>query len=68
MPRGTLAPRQLQLEKRSGKLFWSDREGTQVLRSNPERFEIETLVNTSLGRFATRIESQEMVCRHCGGH
>jgi len=29
-PGGTFTPKQLQLEKRSGKLYWSDREGMRV--------------------------------------
>src|SRR5579872_7402955 len=31
-PGGTFTPKQLQLEKRSGKLYWSDREGMRVMR------------------------------------
>jgi hypothetical protein len=37
------------LEKRSGKLYWSDREGMRVMRANLDGSEIETLVDTSLG-------------------
>jgi hypothetical protein len=33
-PGGTFTPKQLQLEKRSGKLYWSDREGMRVTRAN----------------------------------
>ena len=33
-PGGTFTPKQLQLEKRSGKLYWSDREGMRVMRVN----------------------------------
>ena len=50
-PGGTFTPKQLQLEKRSGKLYWSDREGMRVMRANLNGSEIETLVDTSLGRF-----------------
>ena len=46
---GTFTPKQLQLEKRSGKLYWSDREGMRVMRANLDGSEIETLVDTSLG-------------------
>jgi len=48
-PGGTFTPKQLQLEKRSGKLYWSDREGMRVMRANMDGSEIETLVDTSLG-------------------
>ncbi len=46
---GTFTPKQLQLEKRSGKLYWSDREGMRVMRANLDGSEIETIVDTSLG-------------------
>jgi hypothetical protein len=46
---GTFTPKQLQLEKRTGKLYWSDREGMRVMRANLDGSEIETLVDTSLG-------------------
>ena len=48
-PGGTFTPKQLQLEKRSGKLYWSDREGMRVMRANLDGSQIETLVDTSLG-------------------
>ena len=48
-PGGTFTPKQLQLEKRSGKLYWSDREGMRVMRANLDGTEIETLVDTSSG-------------------
>ena len=48
-PGGTFTPKQLQLEKRSGKLYWSDREGMRVMRANLDGSDIETLVDTSLG-------------------
>jgi hypothetical protein len=48
-PGGTFTPKQLQLEKRSGKLYWSDREGMRVMRANLDGSAIETLVDTSLG-------------------
>jgi hypothetical protein len=48
-PGGTFTPKQLQLEKRSGKLHWSDREGMRVMRANLDGSELETLVDTSLG-------------------
>ena len=46
---GTFTPKQLQLEKKSGKLYWSDREGMRVMRANLDGSRIETLVDTSEG-------------------
>lgn len=48
-PGGTFTPKQLQLEKKSGKLYWSDREGMRVMRANLDGSNIETLVDTSEG-------------------
>src|SRR5579871_5739227 len=48
-PGGTFTPKQLQIEKKSGKLYWSDREGMRVMRANLDGSQIETLVDTSLG-------------------
>src|SRR5579864_2819451 len=48
-PGGTFMLKKIQLEKRSGKLYWSDREGMRVMRANLDGSEIETLVDTSLG-------------------
>jgi len=48
-PGGTFTPKQLQLEKKSGKLYWSDREGMRVMRSNLDGSKIETLVDSSQG-------------------
>ena len=48
-PGGTFTPKQLQLEKKSGKLYWSDREGMRVMRANLDGSKIETLVDTSKG-------------------
>jgi len=46
---GTFTPKQLHLEKKSGKLYWSDREGMRVMRSNLDGSQIETLVETGRG-------------------
>src|SRR6266699_3998913 len=46
---GTFTPKQLQLEKQSGKLYWSDREGMRVMRANLDGSGIETLVQTGYG-------------------
>src|SRR6266508_1940832 len=45
----TFTPKQLHFEKKSGKLYWCDREGMRVMRSNLDGSEIETLVDTSKG-------------------
>jgi DNA-binding beta-propeller fold protein YncE len=45
----TFTPKQLQLDKKNGKLYWSDREGMRVMRSNLDGSKIETLVDTSQG-------------------
>ncbi|MET3521866.1 3-hydroxyacyl-CoA dehydrogenase [Mesorhizobium abyssinicae] len=59
VPEGvTHTPKQLHLEKHSGKLYWSDREGMRVLRANLDGTNVETLVQTGEGiddsRDATR--------------
>src|SRR5712664_1876753 len=46
---GTFTPKQLHLEKETGKLYWCDREGMRVMRSNLDGSKIETLVDTSRG-------------------
>ena len=43
---GTFTPKQIQLEKKSRKLYWSDREGMRVMRANLDGSSIETLVDT----------------------
>jgi DNA-binding beta-propeller fold protein YncE len=48
-PGGTFTPKQLQLEKKSGKLYWCDREGMRVMRAGLDGSNIETLVDTSEG-------------------
>jgi hypothetical protein len=50
IPEGaTFTPKQLHLEKRAGKLYWCDREGMRVMRSNLDGSKTETLVDTSGG-------------------
>jgi hypothetical protein len=46
---GTFTPKQLHLEKKSGKLYWSDREGMRVMRSNPDGSQVETLIQAGEG-------------------
>src|SRR3954454_14462638 len=45
----TFTPKQLHFEKKSGKLYWSDREGMRVMRANLDGSGIETLVDTGEG-------------------
>src|ERR1700722_899546 len=50
VPEGrTHTPKQLQLDKKNGKLYWSDREGMRVMRGNLDGTKLETLVDTSKG-------------------
>ncbi len=45
----TWTPKQLQLDAKNRKLYWSDREGMRVMRANLDGSNIETLVDTSHG-------------------
>ena len=45
----TWTPKQLQLDAKNRKLYWSDREGMRVMRSNLDGSNIETLVETGHG-------------------
>src|SRR5207244_8677985 len=45
----TFTPKQLHLEKKSGKLYLCDREGMRVMRANVDGSNIETLIDTSKG-------------------
>jgi sugar lactone lactonase YvrE len=46
---GTFTPKQLYLDKKNGKLYWCDREGMRVMRSDRDGSDIETLVQTGHG-------------------
>jgi sugar lactone lactonase YvrE len=48
-PGCTFTPKQLQLDKKNGKLYWSDREGMRVMRANLDGSKIETLIETGHG-------------------
>jgi DNA-binding beta-propeller fold protein YncE len=50
----THTPKQLILEKKSGKLYWCDREGMRVMRCNLDGSRIETLVETGRGDVDSR--------------
>src|SRR5882757_10073246 len=45
----TYTPKQIQLDKANSKLYWCDREGMRVMRSNLDGSHIETLVETGRG-------------------
>jgi hypothetical protein len=50
IPQGvTHTPKQIQLDKKNGKLYWCDREGMRVMRSNLDGSQVETLVETGWG-------------------
>jgi sugar lactone lactonase YvrE len=50
VPRGaTFTPKQIQLDKENGKLYWCDREGMRVMRCNLDGSQIETLVEAGRG-------------------
>ena len=59
----TFTPKQLHLEKKSGKLYWCDREGMRVMRANLDGSNIETLVDTSNGDAAAGNRSNKSVRR-----
>jgi hypothetical protein len=46
---GTFTPKQLHLEKQSGKLYWADREGMRVMRASLDGSQVETLIQTGEG-------------------
>ena len=46
---GTFTPKQIQLDKPNGKLYWSDREGMRVMSCNLDGSQVETIVDTSQG-------------------
>ena len=46
---GTFTPKQLYLDKKNSKLYWSDREGMRIMRCNLDGSNIETLIETGQG-------------------
>jgi hypothetical protein len=50
----THTPKQLQLDQKNGKLYWSDREGMRVMRANLDGSNIDTLIETGHGDEARR--------------
>ncbi|HYX57344.1 MAG TPA: hypothetical protein VE818_14395, partial [Nitrososphaeraceae archaeon] len=55
---GTFTPKQLYFDKKNRKLYWSDREGMRVMRSNLDGSKIETLVHTGQGE-ADRLDAMK---------
>jgi DNA-binding beta-propeller fold protein YncE len=51
---GTWTPKQLKLDAKHGKLYWSDREGMRIMRANLDGSNIETLVETAQGDAARK--------------
>jgi hypothetical protein len=50
VPPGVIfTPKQIQLDKANGKLYWCDREGMRVMRSNLDGSQVETLVEAGRG-------------------
>jgi hypothetical protein len=50
VPQGiTFTPKQIHLDKKVGKLYWCDREGMRVMRSNLDGSKVETLVEAGRG-------------------
>src|ERR1700747_360686 len=45
----TWTPKQLHLDRKNRKLYWSDREGMRVMRANLDGSKVETLVDSSQG-------------------
>ena len=54
----THTPKQIILEKKSGKLYWCDREGMRVMRCNLDGSSIETIVVSGRGEVDSRLEHQ----------
>jgi 3-hydroxyacyl-CoA dehydrogenase len=48
-PGATFTPKQLTLDRKGRKVYWSDREGMRVMRVNFDGSQLETLVDTSHG-------------------
>ena len=59
VPEGvTFTPKQLHLDKKNGKLYWSDREGMRVMRSNLDGSHVDTLVETGHGDIDRRDQTR----------
>jgi DNA-binding beta-propeller fold protein YncE len=59
VPEGvTFTPKQLHLDKKNGKLYWSDREGMRVMRSNLDGSQVDTLVESGHGDIDRRDQTR----------
>ncbi|MEH2473407.1 DNA-binding beta-propeller fold protein YncE [Nitrobacteraceae bacterium AZCC 2161] len=59
IPQGvTHTPKQIHIDKEHGKLYWCDREGMRVMRSNLDGSQAETLVETGRGEVDRRDQSR----------
>ena len=64
VPRGaTFTPKQPQLDKTNGKLYWCDREGMRVMRCNLDGSQIETLVEAGRGDADRRDQTSQRESR-----
>lgn len=48
-PGVTFTPKQLQIDTKQGRLYWSDREGMRVMRARLDGSAVETLIQTGSG-------------------
>jgi len=54
----TFSPRQIQLDNKSGKLYWCDREGMRVMRCNLDGSQLETLIEAGRGEADSRDQTR----------
>ncbi len=57
-PGVTHTPKQLQLDRVGGKLYWCDREGMRVMRANLDGSNVETLVRSGAGEAHMRDQTR----------
>jgi len=57
-PGGTFTPKQIQLDRKNGKLYWCDREGLRVMRANLDGSQLETLVEAGRGEVDRRDQTR----------
>jgi hypothetical protein len=57
-PGGTFTPKQIQLDRENGKLYWCDREGMRVMRANRDGSQLETLVEAGRGEVDRRDQTR----------
>jgi DNA-binding beta-propeller fold protein YncE len=51
---GTFTAKQLKLDRKHSKLYWSDREGMKIMRANVDGSKLETLIVTGQGEEAMK--------------